>query len=74
MVLVEPSGRVVSVRGCVEGVLKGLSVSEAGGPLPFSRFFYPEGMDTPLDVLVKENGVNYSHRYRALETLLRVLS
>jgi XTP/dITP diphosphohydrolase len=74
MVLVEPSGRVVSVRGCVEGVLRGLSVSEASGPLPFSRFFYPEGGDTPLDVLVKEKGTHYSHRYRALQTLLRVLS
>lgn len=74
MVYTEPSGRSISVSGSVRGLLRVLKASEAKGPLPFSPFFYPEGAHGSLDVLLSDGKLNFSHRYRALQMLLRVLS
>lgn len=74
MVYTEPSGRSVSVRSSIEGSLRGLSGEGAKGPLPFSHFFYPEGAPISLGALVREGQFIFSHRYRALNTLVSVLS
>jgi len=74
MVYTEPSGRSVSVTGSVSGVLRGLTAHEAKGPLPFSRFFYPNGASGSLDTLVSEGEFSWSHRYRALRSLAHVLA
>lgn len=59
MVYTEASGRAISVEGAVDGVLRGLTVSEAKGPLPFSKFFYPEGERRSLGALLSRGSWSF---------------
>lgn len=74
MAYTEPSGRCVSVSGSIDGELRDLDVIDAMQPLPFSRFFYPLGLASSLHELLEKGLFQYSHRYRAFDTLVRVLS
>ena len=69
----EPAGRVVSTVGVVEGELRDLDATKAVGPLPFSKFFYPQGGSESMDSLL-ESGFSSSHRFLALKSLVDVLS
>lgn len=74
MVYTELSGRRVAVCGEVDGELRDLQVPEPTHRLPFSRFFYPSGSEISLESLHAKGDFEYSHRYRAFDLLLRVLS
>lgn len=73
MVYSEPRGRTVSVSGVVDGELRDFESSRATGPLPYSAFFYPRGLNQPMSVLLKD-GFTGTHRFLALENLARSLS
>ena len=69
----EPSGRVVSTVGSVDGILRDFDADRAAGSLPYSSFFYPKGApDSMAEMLTK--GFMGSHRFLALQSLVRVLS
>jgi XTP/dITP diphosphohydrolase len=72
----EPCGRTVSVTAELPGYFYFQSRKvETTGSLPFSRHFFPYGEKEPqaLVHLVSHGGYR-SHRVRALEGLLRILS
>lgn len=74
MVYTEPSGRTVSATGVVEGELRNLVAKGANNPLPFSKFFFPLGSDAPLSDLIEKGHYEWSHRARALNSLVAALS
>lgn len=74
MVYTEPNGRSVSVIAAVEGEVRDLQVSGADQSLPFSSFFYPKGFHRPLKELCDQGIFECSHRGRAFEALIKVLS
>lgn len=74
MAYAEPSGRTVVTHGTLEGELRDMVLPADGvKPLPFGEFFFPKGSPYPLAYLVG-NGYEGSHRFRALASLVRVLS
>ena len=71
----EPSGRVVSALGTLEGEFD-LAAARAVGDvssLPFAPFFKPRGYDRVLSELTA-TGTFLSHRGRAVQSLIRALS
>lgn len=74
MAYVEPTGRSVVAHGALHGELRGMALQPGEAkPLPFGDFFFPSGHSEPLGALIKQ-GFGRSHRFIALESLVRVLS